>query len=58
MIDTKIKGVAFQIIIKLCNSYLSYLIMTGDAITGNIDNNYLNNQKIIQLFDYQINQGE
>ena len=54
-IEDKNKGVAFQKIIKLCSSYLSYKTMIDDAITGNIDN-YLDKQRIIKVFDYQVNQ--
>ena len=53
-IEDKNKGVAFQKIIKLCSSYLDYLIRIGDAITGDIDK-YRDKQRIMKVFDYQVN---
>ena len=55
-IDTKNKGVAFWRIIKICDSYyLSYLIVIGEAITGNIDDIYQDTHRIIRVLDYQVN---
>ena len=44
-IADKNKGVFFRKIIKLCNSYLDYLIMIGDAIIGDIDKYHDNTGK-------------
>ena len=36
-IAVKIKGVFFRKIIRLCNSYLDYLNMIGEAVTGDMN---------------------
>ena len=53
-IADKNKGVFFQKIIKLCNSYLDYLIMIGEAITGDMDTTS-DRQKIMKVLAYQVN---
>ena len=52
--EDKNKGVFFRKIIKLCNSYLDYLIMIGEAITGDMDTTY-GRQKIMKVLAYQVN---
>ena len=52
--EDKNKGVFFRKIIKLCNSYLDYLIMIGEAITGDMDTTS-DRQKIMKVLAYQVN---
>ena len=52
-IADKNKGVFFQNIIKLCNSYLDYLLMIGEAITGGLGTR--GNKRIMQVLAYQVN---
>ena len=52
--EDKNKGVFFRKIIKLLNSYLDYLIMIGEAITGDMDTTY-GRQKIMKVLAYQVN---
>ena len=53
-IADKNKGVFFQKITKLCNSYLDYLIMIGDANSGDM-NTTLDKQRIMKVLAYQVN---
>ena len=55
-IDTRIKELFFKESSNYVrNSYLDYLIIIGDAIAGDIDK-YHDKQRIIKVFDYQVNQ--
>ena len=53
-IADKNKGVFFRKIIKSCNSYLDFLIMIGEAVTGDM-NTIVGKQRIMKVLAYQVN---